>query len=110
VPQRLSLNAVPSPPQVIQEFRRRLDACDEEMIACSRAGDVEQVALGVIHFLQIGDRLGARLPLEALLYTGVAENEEHRNPLSIRGWMFCTDTTLDMRSLEGGIQLKGIGT
>ncbi len=40
--------------KVIQKLRRRLNARHQQMVSCPRAGDVEQVALGVINFLQIG--------------------------------------------------------
>ena len=39
-------------PQVIKKLRCRLDTGDQQMISCPGAGDVEQVALGVIDFLQ----------------------------------------------------------
>src|SRR5690606_31261984 len=51
-------------PQVIQEFRRRLDAADEQMISCSCTGDVEKVAFGIVDLLKF--RLVAD-PLDALL-------------------------------------------
>ena len=50
--------------EIIEKLRRRLDARDQQMIARAGAGDVEQVALGVVDLLQIGvvaDRLDALL-------------------------------------------------
>jgi hypothetical protein len=35
---------------VIQEFRYRVDAGNQQMIPGAGAGDIEQVALGVINF------------------------------------------------------------
>jgi hypothetical protein len=51
-------------PHVIEELRSRLDARHQQMIPRPRAGDVEQMTLGVVHFLQIGvvaDRFDAFL-------------------------------------------------
>jgi hypothetical protein len=36
---------------VVQEFRYRFDSGNQQMIPRAGAGDVQQVALGVIHFL-----------------------------------------------------------
>ena len=49
---------------IIQKLRGGLDTCHQQMIPRPRAGDVEKMALGVIHFLQIGvvaDRFDALL-------------------------------------------------
>lgn len=43
-----------SNPQILQEFRRRLDAAHEQIVPGARAGDVEQVPLGVVDLLQVG--------------------------------------------------------
>jgi hypothetical protein len=40
--------------QIVEKLGRRLDAGDEQMIPRSGAGDIEQVALGVVDFLQVG--------------------------------------------------------
>lgn len=40
-------------PQVVQKLGRRIDAGDQEVIPRARARHVQQVALGVVHFLQI---------------------------------------------------------
>jgi hypothetical protein len=40
-------------PQVIQKLRRRFNARDKQMIPRTHAGDVEQVALGVIDQVSI---------------------------------------------------------
>jgi hypothetical protein len=50
--------------QIIKKLRRRLDTRDEQMVSRPCAGDIEQVALGIIDFLQIrivADRLDALL-------------------------------------------------
>ena len=44
----------PSTSQIIQKLRCWSDACHEQMIAGAGAGYVEQVALGVVDFLQVG--------------------------------------------------------
>jgi hypothetical protein len=46
--------------EIVEEFRRRFDAGDEEMVAGAGAGDVEEVAFGVVDLLEVGivrDRL-----------------------------------------------------
>ena len=50
--------------EIVQKFRRGIDAGDEEMIAGMGAGDVEQMALGGVDFFEIGfvgDRFARRL-------------------------------------------------
>ncbi len=50
--------------KVVQEFGYRVGAANQQMIPGAGAGDVEQVALGVVDFLQIGvvaDRFDALL-------------------------------------------------
>lgn len=42
-----------SDPQVLQKLRCRLDPGYQQVIACACTGDVEQVALGVVHFFQV---------------------------------------------------------
>ena len=39
--------------QIVEKFRGRIAARHQQMIARTRTGDVEQVALGIIDFLQI---------------------------------------------------------
>jgi hypothetical protein len=51
-------------PEIVQEFRYRVDAGNQQMIPGAGTGNVEQMALGIIDFLQIGivaDRLDALL-------------------------------------------------
>jgi hypothetical protein len=43
----------PSNPKIIEELSCWLDACNKQMVTCARAGDVEEMTLGVIDFLQI---------------------------------------------------------
>jgi hypothetical protein len=43
-----------SHPHVIKKLRPRLDSRDEQMVSGAGTGDVEQVALGVVDFLQVG--------------------------------------------------------
>ena len=47
--------------EVVQEFRCRIDPGNQQMIPGAGAGDIEQVALGVIDFLQIGVVSGASM-------------------------------------------------
>lgn len=42
-----------SSPQIVQELRRRLDSCHQQMIAGAGAGDVMQVPLAVVDFFEI---------------------------------------------------------
>ena len=55
--------------EVVQKFRYRIDSANQQMIPGAGAGDVEQVALGVIDLLQIGWRLA---PPRAGLFLKVA--------------------------------------
>jgi hypothetical protein len=48
---------------VVHEFGYRLDAGNQQMIARAGAGDVEQVALSIIDFLQINERAVARFSM-----------------------------------------------
>ena len=43
----------PSHPQIIEKFRCRFDARDQQMIPRAGARNVEQVAFGVVDFFQI---------------------------------------------------------
>jgi hypothetical protein len=59
--------------KVVQEFGHRRDTGNQQVISGTGAGDVEQVTLGVIDFLQIGvvaDRLDALLQGNYLVVTG----------------------------------------
>lgn len=59
--------------QVIQELRSGLRAGDEEVITRTRAGDVQEVALGVVNFLQVrivGNSLNTLLQRDNLVITG----------------------------------------
>ena len=40
-------------PQIIQEFRGRIDARYQQMIPCTSAGNVEQVAFGVVDLFEV---------------------------------------------------------
>src|SRR6266446_7331490 len=58
---------------VIEKLGSGLDARHQKMISCPRAGDVEQMALGVIDFLQVcvvPDRLDALLQGNDLVVAG----------------------------------------
>jgi hypothetical protein len=48
-------------PQIVQELRCGLDAGDEQVVACPRACDVEQVAFGVVHLLGVFVRSAAEI-------------------------------------------------
>jgi hypothetical protein len=50
-------------PQIIKELRCRVDARQEQMIASAGASDVEQVALVVVDFFQVGVVGGGLDPL-----------------------------------------------
>jgi hypothetical protein len=39
--------------QIVQEFGCRIDACDQQMISCTGACDIEQMSLGVVDLLQV---------------------------------------------------------
>jgi hypothetical protein len=67
--------------EVVQKFRYRIDAGNQQTIPGAGAGDIEQVALGVINFLQIGvvaDRLD---PLLQGNYFVIAGHHDDRSKL-----------------------------
>jgi len=47
-------NRLPSAPQVVEKLRRRVEAGDEQGVAGAGAGDIQQVAFGVVDLLEVG--------------------------------------------------------
>ena len=39
--------------QIVEEFRRWSDASYQQLVPCSGARDIEQMPLGVVHFLEV---------------------------------------------------------
>ena len=66
-----------SHPQIIKELRCRIDACHKQVISCTGASDVKQVAFRVVDFFQIrvvGHRLDPFLQGNDLIITGHHDN------------------------------------
>ena len=77
--------------KVIQELRNWLNTGDQQVIAGARAGDVKQMALGVVDLLQVGvvsDGLDACLAWDNLI---VASHDDDRSELQALGIVHRTD-------------------
>ena len=84
---RIYLYSISSQPQIVEEFRGRRDARNEQAISRPGAGDVEQVALRVVDLFEIrvvGRRLDPFLKGNDLVVAGHHGDRPKLQPLGQR--------------------------
>ena len=86
--------------KIIEKLRGRIDAGDEEVIAGTGTGDVEEVALGVIDLCEVsvvGDALDTRLERDDFV---VAGGDHHSAEFETLGEVYRADSDRSVSTIR----------